>query len=43
VGGYLNRVFGTLPWLFIYFASGIFGNMLRSLSLPLSPLSGALI
>eukprot|EP00604_Paraphysomonas_vestita_P003091 CAMPEP_0174818422 /NCGR_PEP_ID=MMETSP1107-20130205/1092_1 /TAXON_ID=36770 /ORGANISM="Paraphysomonas vestita, Strain GFlagA" /LENGTH=342 /DNA_ID=CAMNT_0016030231 /DNA_START=59 /DNA_END=1084 /DNA_ORIENTATION=+ len=34
VGGYLNRVFGTLPWLFIYFASGIYGNMLSCIFLP---------
>lgn len=34
IGGYLNRVFGTLPWLFIYFASGIYGNMLSCIFLP---------
>jgi hypothetical protein len=29
VGGYLNLAFGSPNWLFIYFSSGIYGNMLR--------------
>lgn len=29
VGGYLNLVYGTPKWLFIYLASGIFGAMMR--------------
>ena len=28
VGGYLNRVFGTPRWLFIYLISGVYGNIL---------------
>lgn len=34
VGGYLNLVFGTPQWLFVYFASGIYGNMLSCIFLP---------
>jgi hypothetical protein len=29
VGGYLNLVYGTPKWFFIYFVSGIFGEMMR--------------
>ena len=29
VGGYLNCVYGTFKWAWIYFISGIFGNMFR--------------
>jgi membrane associated rhomboid family serine protease len=29
VGGYLNLVYGTPKWFFIYFISGIFGEMMR--------------
>jgi membrane associated rhomboid family serine protease len=34
IGGYLNRVYGTPKWLFIYFISGIFGNMMSCIFLP---------
>lgn len=29
VGGYLNLVYGTPKWLFIYVMSGVFGCMMR--------------
>eukprot|EP01041_Mallomonas_annulata_P001135 gene1135-2197_t len=35
IGGYLNRVFGSVRWLLIYSLSGIFGNMLSCIFLPL--------
>ncbi len=34
VGGYLEVVFGAPRWLFIYFSSGIYGNMLSCVFLP---------
>ena len=34
VGGYLELVFGRVSWLFIYFSSGIYGNMLSCIFLP---------
>eukprot|EP00981_Chlorochromonas_danica_P002661 scaffold521_cov177-Ochromonas_danica.AAC.15 len=36
VGGYLNLVYGTPKWLFIYLASGIFGAMMSCIFLPSS-------
>lgn len=36
VGGYLNLVYGTWKWLWIYFSSGIFGAMMSCLFLPSS-------
>ena len=29
IGGYLNLVYGTWRWMWIYFISGIFGEILR--------------
>jgi rhomboid protease GluP len=29
VGGYLNLVFGTFNWFFIYLISGVFGELMR--------------
>ena len=29
VGGYLNLVFGTWNWFWIYLVSGVFGEMMR--------------
>ena len=29
LGGFLNILFGTVPWSLIYFLSGIYGNILR--------------
>lgn len=34
VGGYLELVFGRPAWLFIYFSSGVYGNMLSCIFLP---------
>jgi membrane associated rhomboid family serine protease len=34
VGGYLELVYGSPIWLFIYFSSGIYGNMLSCIFLP---------
>jgi membrane associated rhomboid family serine protease len=34
VGGYLELVFGRPSWVFIYFSSGIYGNMLSCIFLP---------
>jgi membrane associated rhomboid family serine protease len=34
VGGYLNRIYGTWKWMFIYMISGIFGNMMSCIFLP---------
>lgn len=34
VGGYLNCVYGTAKWIWIYFVSGIFGNILSCIFLP---------
>lgn len=34
VGGYLEIVFGKFRWVVIYFASGIYGNMLSCIFLP---------
>lgn len=34
VGGYLNLVFGTAKWFWIYFMSGIFGSMMSCVFLP---------
>ena len=29
IGGYLNLIYGTPKWMWIYFVSGIFGEMMR--------------
>eukprot|EP01032_Pedospumella_encystans_P021264 gene21264-24131_t len=34
VGGYLNMIYGTPKWLFIYLISGIFGEMMSCIFLP---------
>lgn len=34
VGGYLNMIYGTPKWFFIYFISGIFGEMMSCIFLP---------
>ena len=34
IGGYLNLLFGTPRWLFIYFAAGIYGTMCSFVFLP---------
>ena len=34
IGGYLNLVFGSARWVWIYFISGVFGNMCSCLFLP---------
>lgn len=34
IGGYLNLIYGTPKWFFIYLVSGIFGEMLSCIFLP---------
>lgn len=34
IGGYLNLIFGTVRWLFIYLMAGIFGGMMSCIFLP---------
>lgn len=34
IGGYLNLVYGTWKWMWIYFISGIFGEILSCLFIP---------